>query len=166
MITWADLTPTLLEVAGVGVDPDRFAGRSFREGLDGAGLPGRDEVFASHTFHEVTMHYPMRVVRTRRYKLIHNLASSLPFPSALDLVKSPTWIGATKSEAKMLGIRSVAQFLHRPEFELYDLLSDPDEVKNLADAVGMQTVKAESVEKLKAFQASIKDPWIKKWIYE
>jgi len=90
------------------VDPDRFDCRSFREGLDGAGLTGRDEVFASHTFHEVTMYYPMRVVRTRRYKLIHNLARSLTFPSALDLIKSPMWIGATESKAKMFGSRSVA----------------------------------------------------------
>ena len=39
-----------------------------------------DEVFASHTFHEIQMYYPMRVVRERRYKLLWNIAHPLPFP--------------------------------------------------------------------------------------
>ncbi len=166
MITWADLTPTLLEFAGAKVDPAAFDGRSFRDGLDGAALPGRDEIYASHTSHEITMYYPMRVVRTRRYKLIHNLAHELTFPSALDLIKSPTWISAAESSEKRLGRRSVEQFLRRPKFELYDLERDPEEVVNLADAPAQQKLKAELIEKLKAFQTATKDPWVRKWSYE
>ena len=37
-------------------------------------------IFGSHNFHEVTMAYPMRYARTRRYKLIHNLNYWAPFP--------------------------------------------------------------------------------------
>ena len=167
MVTWADLAPTLLEVAGALKEPAAFDGRSFAAGLDGAALPGRDEVHASHTFHEITMYYPMRVVRTRTHKLIHNVAHGLTFPSALDLIKSPTWISvAEASPAGLLGRRSIGQFLHRPKFELYDLERDPLEVENLADDPAHAKLKEQLLEKLKAFQAATKDPFLRKWSYE
>ena len=166
MVTWADLTPTLLDFAGAPVPEGEFDGRSFRAGLDGAPLTGWDEVYASHTSHEITMYYPMRSVRTRRYKLLHNQASGLQYPFALDLIQSPTWVGVQQSGATVYAHRPIALFLHRPEFELYDLASDPDEVVNLADAPAQQALKRELIEKLKAFQAATKDPWFHKWAYE
>lgn len=48
-------------------------------------------MFASQTHHEITMYYPMRAVRTRRYKLIHNLNYGMPFPIDQDLYVSPTF---------------------------------------------------------------------------
>ena len=48
-------------------------------------------MFASQVFHEVTMNYPMRVVRDTRYKLIHNLNYRLPFPIDQDFYLSPTF---------------------------------------------------------------------------
>ena len=166
MVTWADLTPTLLDFAGAPVPVEDFDGRSFREGLDGAPLADWDEVYGSHTSHEITMYYPMRSIRTRRYKLIHNLASGLPYPFALDLIQSPTWVGLQKSGATVYGQRTIAQFLRRPEFELYDLSADPHEVVNLSDAPALQTVRRELVAKLKAFQVVTQDPWLHKWKYE
>lgn len=166
MVTWADLTPTLLEVAGAPAPAGDFDGRSFRAGLDGAPLRGWDEVYGSHSSHEITMYYPMRSVRTRRYKLIHNLASGLPFPFALDLIQSPTWVGVQRSGAAKYAHRPIAQFLRRPEFELYDLALDPHETVNLADQPEQQALKRELIEKLKDFQTATKDPWIHKWVYE
>lgn len=166
MVTWADLTPTILDAAGVRSEAGAFDGRSFRAGLEGAALPGWDEVFASHTLHEITMYYPMRVVRTRRYKLIVNLAHELTFPFALDLAKSPTWLSATQSAGKRLGQRPIEQFLHRPKFELYDLENDPEEVANLADDPRQQILKAELLAKLQAFQVRTRDPWFRKWAFE
>jgi N-sulfoglucosamine sulfohydrolase len=166
MITWADLAPTLLDVAGVPAEEGAFDGRSFRAGLDGAVLSGWDDVYASHTFHEITMYYPMRAIRTRRYKLLLNLANELTFPSALDLIKSPTWISANESGGRMFGARSIEAFLHRPKYELYDLERDPNEVVNLADNPEHQALKAQLTEKIKAFQTATKDPWVRKWSYE
>lgn len=166
MVSWVDIAPTLLDVAGAAVEPADFDGRSFRAGLDGGELLGRDEVFASHTFHQVTMYYPMRAVRSRDCKLIHNLASALTYPSARDLVQSPTWISVMKSDPQRLGKRSVQAYLHRLEFELYDLKRDPDELNNLADDPAHQALKHELIEKLKAFQTATRDPWLHKWNYE
>lgn len=48
-------------------------------------------VFASQTHHEVTMYYPMRAIRTKRYKLIHNINYKMPFPIDQDFYVSPTF---------------------------------------------------------------------------
>ena len=133
--------------------------------MDGARLPGWDTVFASHTFHEVTLYYPMRVVRTRRHKLIVNLASELPFPFALDLVKSPTWISATRAGGRTYGRRTLDAFLHRPRFELYDLEQDPDEVTNLAESPAHAELRDTLVSRLQEFQTATKDPWFHLWTY-
>jgi N-sulfoglucosamine sulfohydrolase len=166
MVTWADLAPTVLDLAGVTVPAGTMDGRSFRAGLDGEDLRDWDEVFASHSFHEITMYYPMRVVRTRRHKLIWNVASGLVYPSALDLIKSPSWISVTSTGGTKFGARTVEAYLRRPAFELYDLERDPDEVVNLADDPAHRRLQAELLAKLKAFQAATRDPWFRKWSHE
>jgi len=184
MITWADLTPTILDFAGadqptyerhVSIQvteeslPDRHGlhGRSFLSILEKENPEGWDEVFASHTFHEIQMYYPMRVVRRRDFKLIWNIAYPLPFPFASDLWASATWqsIYRQGSEAQY-GVRSVHDYIHRPEFELYDLRNDPDESHNLADNPAYSEVLAELKVSLKKFQERTADPWILKWKYE
>lgn len=50
-----------------------------------------EAVFMSQTLHEVTMYYPMRAVRTRHHKLIHNLHYAMPFPIDQDLYASPAF---------------------------------------------------------------------------
>jgi len=166
MISWVDITPTILDVAGVPTAAATFDGRSFRALLAGESVAGWDEVYASHSLHEITMYYPMRVVRTRGYKLIHNLASGLTFPSALDLIQSPTWLSVTRNGGTQFDGRSIEYFLHRPEFELYDLDSDPGEITNLAGDPKHREVKEELTGKLRAFQKTTQDPWLHKWDYE
>jgi N-sulfoglucosamine sulfohydrolase len=166
MISWADLAPTILDFAGVTVAAGQVDGRSFRRAAEGAKVTGWDEVYASHNLHEATMYYPMRMVRTRRHKLIWNIASGLTFPSALDLIYSPTWISAEKAGTGMFGRRKIDAYLHRPAFELYDLERDPNEIVNRADDPALRAVKEELIAKLKAFQTTTKDPWLHKWRYE
>jgi N-sulfoglucosamine sulfohydrolase len=52
---------------------------------------GWDEVFASQNLHEVTMYYPMRAIRTRQYRLVHNMGYRMPFPIDQDFYASPTF---------------------------------------------------------------------------
>jgi N-sulfoglucosamine sulfohydrolase len=164
MITWADLAPTILEFAGAKFAPRELHGRSFLSAMQQANPAGFDEIYASHTFHEVTMYYPMRVVRTRRYKLIWNIAHGLEVPSASDLYRSSTWQEAYRQGPDALyGKRTVGAYLHRPEFELYDLESDPDEVVNLADDPALADELASLKDKIRAFQKRTLDPWILKW---
>jgi len=166
MVSWADITPTILDYAGVTAGAEQFHGRSFLGVLGQPSPEGWDSVFASHTFHEITMYYPMRALRDRRYKLIWNLAHGLPFPFASDLWESRTWQHVAITKASHFGKRPVAAYLNRPAFELYDLEVDPHEVNNLAEDPEHQEILAEMKARLKAHQERTGDPWILKWDYE
>ncbi len=167
MISWVDLAPTILDFAGALPAKPPFHGRSFLSILGEESPEGWDEVNASHTFHEITMYYPMRVVRERRYKLIWNVAHGLPYPFASDLWAAPTFQQQYKQGLDALyGKRTLRAYIHRPAFELYDLEADPHEVKNLAsDGEHAETLQRMQA-KLKAFQKRTRDPWIVKWEYE
>jgi N-sulfoglucosamine sulfohydrolase len=166
MISWTDITPTILDVAGALPVQNSFHGRSFKRLLEEENVSGWDEIYASHSLHEITMYYPMRAVRTRKYKLIYNIAHQLPFPLALDLVKSLTWQGVLQSKTKQYGKRTIEAFLQRPKFELYDLEKDPDETQNLVNNPSYKETFDQLLSKLKHFQQQTHDPWIHKWDYE
>jgi N-sulfoglucosamine sulfohydrolase len=190
MISHVDITPSLLDAAG-GLDPGKKGpaklvpvvkpgrgenlGPAFKRyhGRSWLGLLGKEhgdswnEIVASHTFHEIQMYYPMRAVRDRRYKLIWNLASPLPFPFASDLWAASTWQAQyRKGPDAAYGRRTVTSYIQRPKFELYDLSADPDESRNLADdpahAAQLSSMKA----RLKEAQRETGDPWVLKWSYE
>ena len=191
MISFVDITPTILDWAGA-LDsstnaakneiavrthqrarqlpqpiPYTFHGRSFLPILDEPDPEDWDEVFASHTFHEIQMYYPMRVVRGRRYKLIWNIAHPLPFPFASDLWAAPTWqVQYELGLDANYGVRTVGEYIHRPKFELFDLKKDPHETINVADLAEYADVLEEMKARLKEFQKDCDDPWILKWRYE
>jgi N-sulfoglucosamine sulfohydrolase len=167
-VSWVDITPTILDFAGVNsARIQKLHGRSFLPVLEQERPQGWDEVYASHTFHEVTMYYPMRVVRSGKYKLIWNIAYPLPFPFASDLYGSITWQDTiNRGEDYVYGKRSVSAYEHRPQFELYDLERDPDELHNLADDAAQRDKLVELKQKLRQFQKRTGDPWILKWQHE
>jgi N-sulfoglucosamine sulfohydrolase len=151
---------------GANLVPYQFHGRSFVPTLEGDRLPGWDLVFASHQFHEITMYYPMRVIRTDRYKLILNLAHQLPYPFASDLWASATWQAALKAEVPYYGKRRVTDYQFRPRYELYDLQADPHELTNLAGLAAHRAVFDDLAARLKAYQQKTRDPWLSKYTYE
>ncbi len=171
MASWTDITPTVLDWCGVkpepvGKKPYELPGRSLLPLLEKPKPDGWDMVFASHQFHEVTMYYPMRAVRTRTHKYILNLAHPLEYPHASDLWGSDSWQGILKRGDKFMGKREVKAFLHRPKEELYDLERDPNELKNLladekwlADPAN-QVVVAAHKNWLAEWRKKTNDPWL------
>lgn len=165
LVSWVDLAPTVLDLAGAPALAGRMFGESLVPVLDDPGLAGRDHVFASHSFHQVTNYYPMRAVRTKRWKLLYNIAWKLDHPTASDLYESATW-QATTRDGVALGRRDLGSYLHRPRFELYDLEADPLELENLADEPAHAATVDELVGLIKDFQQATFDPWFHKWTYE
>jgi N-sulfoglucosamine sulfohydrolase len=194
MASWVDLAPTILDfaggldketgkarpelVAGLSMPPGNsqqnrelskgeFHGRSLLPHLQQEHAEGWDEVFASHTFHEIQMYYPMRVVRGRRFKLIWNIAHPLPFPFASDLWAAPTWQAQYQQGLDTpYGAQTVRSYIQRPKFELFDLQTDPFEGNNLAEDLEYAGTLAIMVAKLQQFQQRSNDPWAIKWKYE
>ncbi|MEZ6049217.1 MAG: sulfatase [Planctomycetaceae bacterium] len=186
-VTWADVVPTVLDYCEIKPElgvmmrttenkgalstggkkvPYSNHGRSFLKVLEQEEPQDWDEIYLSHTFHEITMYYPMRSIISGQYKLTFNIAHDLPYPFASDLFASPTWQSVLKSEKEIYGKRTVYNYLHRPEFELYDLKKDPDELYNLAYDKEYQTIYDELSAKLQKWQKETNDPWELKWRYE
>lgn len=163
LISWCDITPTILDFAEVPVRSGDLHGKSLLSLLKGEPGEERSEVFLSHTFHEVTMYYPMRTLREKRFKLIWNVAHELPFPTAQDLFDSTTWQATLRDGATHYGKRELTAYLNRPEFELYDLQSDPDELVNLAGLPEHAATLMRMQSRIKELQKETKDPWLLKW---
>jgi N-sulfoglucosamine sulfohydrolase len=159
MVSWIDMAPTMLDWAGV-KPPQNLPGRSILPILEEANPKGWDKVYLSHTFHEVTMYYPVRGVRTRQYKYLWNIAHQLPVPPASDLYNSAMWQGILKRGDQMMGERSVAAYLHRPKEELYDLNMDPKELRNVAEAPAYANVLEQLRQEVFQVQKDTNDPWI------
>jgi N-sulfoglucosamine sulfohydrolase len=165
MVSWTDIAPTVLDWAGV-KKPAALPGRSVLPFLEREKPDGWDVVYGSHQFHEVTMYYPMRMVRTRTHKYILNLAHELEYPHASDLWESATWQGILKRGDLQMGRRSVEAYLHRPKEELYDLTADPEELTNLAADPKAAAVLAGLRARLRDWQKATDDPWLIKYTHE
>jgi len=126
-----------------------------------------DTILASHTFHEIQMYYPMRVIRDSEYKLIWNIAHGLPYPFASDLWAASSWQAQVqKSMDAPYGQKTVGEYIHRPAFEFFKISEDPYESNNLASDPAYAEVLEKYKQRLKAQQKKFQDPWIMKWEYE
>lgn len=120
-------------------------------------------VFASQTHHEITMYYPMRAIRTRRYKLIHNLNFGMPFPIDQDLYISPTFqdiLNRTRSKQALPWYKTLKQYYYRPQWELYDIRADTMESNNLHGKPALQETEAALRSRLRQWQLDTQDPWL------
>lgn len=144
-----------------------YHGKSWLKTIGDATAEHWKTIFASHTFHEIQMYYPMRVVRDKKYKLIWNIAHPLPYPFASDLWAASSWQAQFKKGlAAKYGKKTVGEYIQRPQFELYDIEKDPSESQNLAYSTEYTEVLKEYKATLKAHQKQMDDPWIMKWEYE
>ena len=165
MVSWIDIAPTILDWTGVAPPPDYrylpLPGRSILPILGEANPKGWDEVFATHSFHEIDQYYPTRSLRTRQYSYFLNLQPTLEVPIASDVALSPTWKAITGTPGAMLGKRTLEAFHHRPAEELYDLGADPDEVINLAGNAKYAGTLADLRHRLDTWRTATHDPWQK-----
>lgn len=173
MVSWIDLLPTMLDWAGLPSDlrvkklsPQR-RGRSFLPVLaEISVLPEnvwQHHIFASHTFHQRENYWPTRVVRGRQFKYHRNIAWRLDFPFASDLYASLSFEGIRNMpEPVYLGKRALRDYIFRPAEQLFDLETDPDETKDLAQDPSYAIILADLRCKLERWQYDTEDPWLYK----
>tara|TARA_R110002049_G_scaffold4601_5_gene32295 strand:+ start:419151 stop:420620 length:1470 start_codon:yes stop_codon:yes gene_type:complete len=133
LVSTLDLMPTFLEAAKA--EPvDGLSGISLLPLLGGQTESVRKYLFTEYHTHSAHNFYPQRTVRDERYKLICNL---MP-----DTVNPGYEYTRTKFFDELRDVVSNAQEPMRssyesmecpPEYELYDLQTDPYEFRNLAD---------------------------------
>ena len=165
-----DIVPTVLDWFGISYPKYKLngmtvvpQGKSLLPLLQTEPSTGWDEVYSSHDLHEVTMYYPMRVLRSNQYRLVHNLHFKMPYPIAQDLFDSPTFqdiMNRSTSGQDTKWFKTLHNYYYRDEWELYDLQADPHELANLASdpkhAATLSTMK----DKLLNWQANTNDPWL------
>ena len=144
---YVDVVPTLLDAAGV--DPATvdtgvadahggrgFDGRSFLKVLTGQSDHLRDVVFGVQTTRGIvrgSQSYPIRMARGPRYKLLWNPQYDAAFQNVVteagpnSMFASWRKVGESDPQVKFLADR----YTRRPEWELYDLKTDPWELHDL-----------------------------------
>ncbi len=144
-----------------------YHGKSWISILGKPNAPHWSRIFASHTFHEIQMYYPMRVVRDQEYKLIWNIAHPLPYPFASDLWAASSFQAQfQKSLSAPYGNKTVGEYIQRPEFEFFRIDRDPNESTNLAENPKHKKNLEKYKKILQEEQQKFHDPWVMKWNYE
>ena len=163
LVAFTDITPTVLDWTNTQFDDYELHGRSILPILESSQPAGWDHVLLSHVAHDVFAHYPLRTLRGARYKLIWNVVFRSEYPLPVDTIQRRTWVDVRKSDAQLLGARTIDAFLHRPQLELYDLQHDPWEVKNLAEEPRAKAIRDRMVADLVRRLTLQEDPWLRKY---
>jgi N-sulfoglucosamine sulfohydrolase len=140
-----DIYPTLLELAGATI-PDDTHGASLLPLVRKQTTRVRDELFAELTYHAA--YDPQRAIRTERYKLIRNFGDRL----------EPVLPNVDDSPSKALLIEAGWAAQRRARVELYDLIMDPGEMRNLADDGDFALVREELDLRLHQWMVDTDDP--------
>ena len=156
LTSYVDITPTLVEAAGgdpTSIDtgcPDAHGNRGFdgRSALDV--LLGRtdhhwDYVYGLQTTRGInngTGCYPVRAVRSERYRYIRNLNHEATFHNVA--TRQPYYTRWKElAEQGKADPERVRLYQHRPPEELYETAEDPFELNNLAESSDHAEVKGE-----------------------
>ncbi len=161
LVSFTDLLPTFLDWQGAEPDISVRQGRSLLPIMEQETL--LDDwriVFGSHTFHEITNYYPARFLRTPRFKYHRNVAWQLDFPFSGDLYGSLSWEGMRNRQPAQIGARPLQDYIRRRPEELFDLIEDPREVRNLSDDPAHRETLLTLRGKMEAWQKQTGDPWL------
>ena len=155
MVQAIDVTATILEAAGV-TSPHPLHGIS----LFSDAVKNRQYIFAARDRMGST-HDAMRMIRSKRYKLIHNLMPERAWLQFSGYKEDNYPMLAEMNVLNMLGKLNAdqARFFapQKPEFEFYDIQHDPHELQNLAEDPTHAAVMAEMLAELHRWRASIND---------
>ena len=160
MVSTIDLMPTILEAAGA-KPLASLPGKSLAPLLADKDVPWRKHLFTEYHLHSGHNFYPQRTVRNARFKLILNLLHGQVNPGYAftnDRFFKPGEIeGVLKKSPPH--IRRAYEILRvAPEYELYDLESDPNEFHNLAEKPENRAVFEELRTVLADWRRRMKDP--------
>lgn len=147
MISHVDLFPTICDVVGA-QHPAWLQGRSMLPLIGGEKKEINDEVFAEVNYHAA--YEPKRTVRTQRWQYIHNFSGrGRPvLPNCDDGLSKDLWL---ENDWRDLPVRAE---------ELYDLVFDPNETRNMAGDPSYLPVLNEMRDRLDRWMRATNDPLI------
>ena len=158
MVSLVDVLPTIMEAAGRSA-PGDIDGRSFLQIARGqtdrpwAALP----TYAVHTGDKDMNRTPMRSIRTDRFKYIANLRPETRYTTHISDAGDGkeywmSWEQLAQTDRHAAEV--VQHYRTRPAEELYDVVDDPYELKNLADDPQHRQTLAELRERLEEWRVA------------
>ncbi len=170
IISFTDLAPTFLEVAGVEI-PATMTGKSFADVFSGdkSGIinENRNLTYFGREKHDLgregDLGYPVRCIRTQEYLYIYNFAPNRypagnPETYYTNCDSSPTKEEIIKRHNNGDDYYYSLAFGKRPQEELYQIIEDAECMKNLANVDEYNSVKTEMHDKLFDFLKETGDP--------
>jgi len=156
LVSSIDLSSTIFDLAGIKPGPS-FLSESFAKVLTDPQAKGRDAIFAEHNWHDYQAHE--RAVRTDRFLYIRNSFPELTCSPPADAVRSPTYQKMIELEAAgKLAVEQRGCFVApRTKEELYDVVSDPHQLKNLAGDAAHEKALADLRQRLDRWIEATKD---------
>ncbi len=166
LIQYADLAPTLIELAGGEISGSmKFDGSSFASVLKGASETHREFAYGMHNNLPEGPAYPIRTITNGKFRYIRNLA-----PDELYIEKHlmgggrlnnpywATWVGADPMKPESGAYPLIKRYMSRPAEELYLTVEDPYELENLAGNPEYVAMKAKLSDELEIWMNAQNDP--------
>lgn len=153
LVTTIDISITILDVAGIiAVHP--LQGKNL---LDKS-TTDRKYVFAARDKMDET-HDAMRAIRSKEFKLIHNLMPERAY-CQFNRYKETSYpvlaeLNVLNMKGELLPEQTAFMTATKPEFELFDIVNDLDEINNLADDLNFAEVKNELLKELNNWRENV-----------
>lgn len=156
LIEYTDVVPTLIDIAGG--NPENYAldGKSFLPLLKNEKKEHKKYVYGLQTTRGVNHgaeYYGIRTIRSKQFRYIINLTPEKTFKSQgtrWNVFKS--W--KIKAETDIKAAFLVNKYLKRPYEELYNITTDPFQLKNIANDKKYTEIKKEMKEQLMEWMKS------------
>jgi N-sulfoglucosamine sulfohydrolase len=160
LISFVDVVPTMIDIAG-GEPDESLDGKSILPVLLQDSEEINDYIFATSSKDGNKTDYPIKAIRTKKYKYILNPEFEETYTSWItDSTLGDKWPGYDRhygywltwldaAETDPWAEKLVNDYLHRPAEELFDLESDPNEFNNIAGDPSVNEIKLELRAKLK-----------------
>lgn len=134
LVEYVDIAPTFIEAAG-GKPAAILQGKSLLQVLTGKKTSHKEYVYGIQTTRGINNgsdFYPIRSIRSDKYKLILNLAPEMEFKCAVSGNNAfRSWLELAEKGDKR-AVELTRRYRYRPPVELYDVQADPLEMNNLA----------------------------------
>ena len=140
LVSFIDFGPTVLSLAGVAV-PSHMQGRPF---LGEQKAPAREYIYAARDRMDEAYDL-IRAVRDKRYKYLRNYMPEVTYAQHINYMDEMPAMKEWRrlhAEGKLEGPRKIFFSETKPVEELYDTVSDPHEVNNLAGSPEHRNVLA------------------------
>ncbi|MEM7143803.1 MAG: sulfatase [Verrucomicrobiota bacterium] len=175
LVNLSDLAPTFLEAAGL-TPPNQMTARSllpiFNDDYDPANFSAAYIAMERHDgCRQGGKGYPCRAIRTKDHLYIHNFepsrwpsgspdptvcARSIPY-GEIDTSPTKTFMMENRNQHGVAELAELA-FGMRPAEELYEITSDPWQMRNLAGAINHAETQQKLREQLFTYLKETKDP--------